>query len=88
MISVISYCVINYLLILGTAKNLKKKKEMKFRIKFPISLLVILIAFMVASCSTPQYRKNKYKSAKRFNNCGCTATPKQDNSLLSFNEQK
>jgi len=61
---------------------------MKFRSRYSLAILVFFITLMVASCSTPAYRQNRYKSGKRFNDCGCMSMPKHDNSILSYNEQK
>ncbi len=61
---------------------------MKLRSRYSLAILVFFITLMVASCSTPAYRQNRYKSGKRFNDCGCMTMPKQHNSILSYNEQK
>lgn len=43
-------------------------------------LSAVLSVFLTASCATPAYKQNKYKRAKRYNDCGClnydtTGTP-------------
>ncbi len=53
------------------------------------AILLFLLMVMVASCSTPAYRQNKYKSGKRFRDCGCMTAPQQHhNAILSLNETK
>ncbi|HLO91277.1 MAG: hypothetical protein ACM3ME_04830 [Chloroflexota bacterium] len=60
---------------------------MKLRAKYHLSIIVFFLALMVASCSTPAYRQNKYKSSKRYNGaCGCMNVEKPDNDLLTLNE--
>lgn len=60
---------------------------MKLRAKYSFSIIVFFIALMVASCATPAYRQNKYKSGKRYNGaCGCMNVEKPDNYLLALNE--
>jgi len=76
-----------YLLFLEPDKLLKKQ-IMKLRARYSLSIIVFFIATMVASCSSPAYRQNKYKSGKRFRDCGCMAVPTHDKSILSLNEQK
>ncbi|MCO5263325.1 MAG: hypothetical protein M9901_10645 [Lentimicrobium sp.] len=50
---------------------------------------VLLFALGAASCSTPTYKQNKYKKARRSSrDCGCTIKPADRNVMLSYNEQK
>lgn len=62
---------------------------MKLRAKYSLSILLFFIALMVASCSAPAYRQNKYKKNNRYHNsCGCMVTPTIDTYSLALNEQK
>jgi len=60
--------------------------------KAMISLRLTLIAFTLivisASCSTPPYKQNKYKSAKRSRDCGCYNKVKDNKSMLSLNDPR
>ncbi|MBK9355807.1 MAG: hypothetical protein IPN08_00185 [Bacteroidales bacterium] len=54
---------------------------------------LILMAFALllisASCSTPPYKQNKYKSAKRSRDCGCYNKAKDTNkTMLSLNDAR
>jgi len=50
---------------------------------------VLLVALMAASCSTPTYKQNKYKKARRSSrDCGCLIKPADHHVMLSYNEQK
>ncbi|HOI86272.1 MAG TPA: hypothetical protein PLV51_00270 [Lentimicrobium sp.] len=53
-----------------------------------ITLLAAAFALLAVSCSTPAYKQNKYKRAKRFNDCGCMQKPTDASKVLSYNEQK
>lgn len=60
---------------------------MKLRAKYQLSIIVFFLALMVASCTAPAYKQNKYKRAKRYNGaCGCMNVEKPDNYLLTLNE--
>jgi|GEM_PF-729948 len=62
---------------------------MKLRAKYSLTIIVSVIALMVASCSTPAYKQNKYRKNNRYHNsCGCMMTIPQDNYSLTLNEQK
>lgn len=50
---------------------------------------VLLFALGAASCSTPTYKQNKYKKARRSSrDCGCLVKPADHYMMLSYNEQK
>ena len=62
---------------------------MKIKLKHGFLLsfaLLLLLAF--SSCSTPRYKQNKYKSGKRYNDCGCQVIKPAPGYALSFYEAK
>ncbi len=52
------------------------------------AVVALLLLVIVASCSAPAYKQNKYKSGKRFRDCGCYKYDASPKSVLSYNEQK
>ncbi|KAF0200291.1 MAG: hypothetical protein FD170_3646 [Bacteroidetes bacterium] len=52
------------------------------------AVVALLLLVIVASCSAPAYKQNKYKSGKRFRDCGCYKHDASSKSVLSYNEQK
>lgn len=52
------------------------------------SVVALLLLLIIASCSAPAYKQNKYKSGKRFRDCGCYKYDASPKSVLSYNEQK
>ncbi len=61
---------------------------MKIKARYSYYLLILFISMMIVSCSAPAYRQNKYKSGKRFRDCGCMYVPDHNQPLLSLNETK
>ncbi|HAH57802.1 MAG: hypothetical protein KUL83_01480 [Lentimicrobium sp.] len=60
---------------------------MKIKLKYGILLsfaMLLLMAF--SSCSTPRYKQNKYKSGKRYNDCGCQMVKPNTGYALSYYE--
>jgi len=55
------------------------------RIKFA-GLITLIIA--ATACSTPIYKQNKYKNARRNRNCGCHTSLQKADKMLSFNDTK
>lgn len=52
------------------------------------ALLALLMLSFAVSCSAPAYKQNKYKSGKRFRDCGCYKPELKPNTALSYYEQK
>lgn len=62
---------------------------MKISARYYTAIVVLFLTVMITSCSAPAYRQNKYKSGKRFRDCGCMTTPhNHNNAILSLNETK
>ncbi|MDD3743541.1 MAG: hypothetical protein PHX54_07975 [Lentimicrobiaceae bacterium] len=62
---------------------------MKIALKSGIFLsLIMLVLFVFSSCSTPRYKQNKYKSGKRYNDCGCLMIQTNPGQALSYHEVK
>lgn len=59
---------------------------MKIKSKYFLTVLVLLVVFVISSCSAPAYQRNKYKSGKRFQDCGCMYKPVHENTALCLNE--
>ena len=51
-------------------------------------LFAVCSVFLTASCSTPAYKQNKYKRAKRYNDCGCLIYETNSNQDLCYYEEK
>lgn len=51
-------------------------------------LFAVLSVFLATSCSTPAYKQNKYKRAKRYNDCGCLNYDTNSNTGLCYYEEK
>ena len=60
---------------------------MSLKKKF-LFLFAVLSIFLTASCSTPAYKQNKYKRAKRYNDCGCLNYDINSNQDLCYHEEK
>ncbi len=61
---------------------------MKAMVLLRLYLMAITLIFISASCSTPAYKQNKYKKAKRNRDCGCYLQYENTNTMLCINEQK
>jgi hypothetical protein len=61
---------------------------MKINVRIPLAGLLVLAVLLVSSCSAPAYRQNKYKSAKRYNDCGCQYKPMDNQTMVCLNENK
>jgi hypothetical protein len=51
-------------------------------------LFLTVSLFLLASCSTPAYKQNKYKRAKRYNDCGCMNYDTNSNRGFEYYAQK
>ena len=51
-------------------------------------LFALLSIFLITSCSTPAYKQNKYKRAKRNKDCGCMNYEPVSNPDLCYYEEK
>lgn len=60
---------------------------MKISMKSKLTAAVVLSGILLCSCSAPAYKQNKYKSARRYRDCGCQMLPKHDKSMLSLNDR-
>lgn len=50
--------------------------------------LALALIVVSTSCSTPTYRQNRYKTGKRYRNCGCQHQKINPGTMLSFNDQE
>ena len=50
--------------------------------------LALVLLFISASCSTPAYKQNKYKSAKRSRDCGCLYQKHNTDTMLCFDDKR
>ncbi|MCO5255808.1 MAG: hypothetical protein M9926_03535 [Lentimicrobium sp.] len=59
------------------------------KLKSSYFFIPVLLFALRQLCSTPTYKQNKYKKARRSSrDCGCTIKPADRNVMLSYNEQK
>lgn len=56
--------------------------------KRSVLLFAVFSVFLISSCSTPAYKQNKYKRAKRYNDCGCLNYDTNSNPGLCYYDQK
>jgi len=61
---------------------------MKFKARNLLSGLLVISAILAASCSTPAYKQNKYKKAKRSRDCGCNFQKIDQHVMYSYNDQR
>ncbi|MHC1777872.1 MAG: hypothetical protein AB9834_20905 [Lentimicrobium sp.] len=61
---------------------------MKYKVRNLLMSLLVLSALMITSCSTPAYKQNKYKKAKRSRDCGCNFQKVDPNAMYSYNDQR
>lgn len=61
---------------------------MKYKARNLLSGLLVLTVVLAASCSTPAYKQNKYKKAKRSRDCGCNFQKIDQSVMYTYNDQR
>ncbi|NTW24511.1 MAG: hypothetical protein HGA37_07420 [Lentimicrobium sp.] len=61
---------------------------MRFKQGVQFSVIVGICMLIFTACSTPAYKQNKYKKAKRNRDCGCQLHYNHTYTMLCLNEQK
>ncbi len=61
-------------------------KQHRNRTRLIASLLLVTV--LMSSCATPAWRKSRYKTGKRFQDCGCMYVPAHNKVTLCLNEER